>query len=193
MSGSTSGARGTPFSAFGPGVSDDAKAAMTAAFDAMSNWRADMAATQDRNTSVVFDKMAAAAKAVGWPAEFVDMTKSQMQQASKMQMQMVDQVMDVWEQQIKNPGAGFQTPDMADFSKMTGGAPGFPGFGMAPFPGMPNFTQMDFTQMPMSPIQFWMQAAEMWQQNWQQAMSAFTDNQGPSGKSGNGSRGGNYR
>jgi hypothetical protein len=203
MSRETSGARGKPFAAMGAGISDEAKLAMTAAFDAMSNWRADMAATAERNSSVVFDKMAVASKAVGWPAEFVDLTKQQMQQASKMQMQIVDQVMDVWEQQVKQPGAGFQMPGsgaMAGSSSPFPGMPQFPGMpnfpGMPQFPGMPNFPQMDFSTMPMSPIQFWMQAADMWQKNWQTAMTSWTDAQSNmmgGTKPGNGSRPGTSR
>ncbi len=186
MSGQSSGARGKSFAAMAPGFSDEAKSAMSAAFDAMSNWRADMNATAERNGSVVFDKMAVAAKTVGWPAEFVDMAKQQMQQASKMQLQMMDQVMDVWEQQVKQPGAGFPMPGMPGASSSaspgsTSPFPGFPGMpglpGMPPFPGMPNFGQMDFSNMPMSPIQFWMQAADMWQKNWQTAMTSWVDAQ----------------
>jgi hypothetical protein len=35
----------------------------------------------------------------------------------------------------------------------------------------------DFAGMPAAPLQFWMQAAEMWQKNWQQALSSWMEAQ----------------
>ncbi len=180
------------------GVNEDAKKAMTKAFDAMSNWRNEIAAIADRNSTQVFDRMGDAAKAVGWPGDFVEMTKTQMHNASKMQLHAMDQVMDAWEHQVKNPGAGFQMPaammeQMKAFQSMgpgmMGGASMFPGmgngsgnpFGMPNIPGMPNFGAMtgmgDMSKMPMAPLQFWMQAAEMWQKSWQQALSSWMEAQ----------------
>lgn len=185
-------------SAFGTGqafnnLADDARKATTAAFDAMSNWRHELNATTERNSDAVFDKMASAAKAMGWPAEFMDMSRQNMMSASKMQMQMMDQVMDTWQKQITNPGAAFQMPSWPAF-------PGMPSFGSSgaasrpssspgsasPFPG---FDMGAMGAMPaMVPLQFWMQAAEMWQKNWQQAMSSWTDAQSNmSGRPGGGS------
>ena len=174
---------------------EEAKKAYSAAIDALSGWRSELADVAERNSSTVFDKMGAAAKTMGWPSEMVEMTKNQMQQGTKMQMQMMDQVMDLWEQQLKTPGAGlgkmpempsFQNPfaafggngaagfpGMPDFTKMmTGGMGGMPGM-----PGMPDFTKMmtgGANGMP-NPMQFWMQAAEMCQKNWAQAMQAFLE------------------
>lgn len=160
-------------------MGEDARKAASAALDAMSNWRHEMTATSERNSDAVFDKMSAAAKAMGWPAEFVDMTRQQMQTASKMQMQMFDSVMGAWEKNVANPGSGFQMPSfpgmpqfpgMPSFSAPNGGRPGF---GNQPqLPGMG-----DMGPMAMAPLQFWMQAAEMWQKNWQQALSTWTDAQ----------------
>lgn len=169
----------TPFGAIGTGLSDDAKKAMNSAFDAMSEWRNEIALMADRNSSKVFDKMADAAKAVGWPAEFVDMTRRQMEASSKMQLHMMDQVMDAWEKQVKNPGAAFASPaammdQMKSFTQNMGNLPGFPGFGKG-FPGMPDMSNM--SNMPMVPLQFWMQAADMWQKSWQQALQSWMEAQ----------------
>mgnify|MGYP000983964028 CR=1 FL=1 len=173
--------RGKPaFSA--TGMSEDARKAMNAAFDALSEWRNEMAGVAERNSSTVFDKMGAAAKAVGWPADFVDMTRQQMQQASKVQLQLMDQIMDVWESQMKQPGSPFKVPDAFKglglgfqnpfAAGMTGG---FPGFGGST--GFPMFPGFDAANMPANPMQFWMQAAEMWQKNWQQAFSHWMEMQ----------------
>lgn len=184
MSNTYASSRNRPaFSAFGAGMGDDARRAMNAAFDAMANWRNEIASITDRNSDAVYDKMAAAAKSVGWPAEFVDMTRQNMQNASKMQMQIMDQVMDAWEQQMKNPGAAFANP-----ATMMEQMKSFPGFGngvhipsMGNFPSFPGFPSIpgmpDMGNMPMVPLQFWMQAAEMWQKSWQQALSTWMEAQ----------------
>ena len=120
MSSSYSSQRGKPAaSPLGAGLSDETRKAMNSAFDAMSDWRNDLSTITDKNSTAVFDKMGAAAKAMGWPSDFVDMTRQQMQSASKMQMQMMDQLMDVWEQQMKSPGSPISMPKM-------GGTGGFP-------------------------------------------------------------------
>jgi len=68
-----------------PELSDEARKAVNAAFDAMSTWRTE---TVD-NFEIVIDKMAAAARALGWPQ----------------QIQTTDRLMDAWEEQIKSPSS----------------------------------------------------------------------------------------
>jgi hypothetical protein len=82
--------------------------------------------------------------------------------------------MDAWERQVKTPGAGVSMPGtISPFP--------FPQFGNFPtMPGMPNMKDipgMDFGNMPTAPLQFWMQAAEMWQKSWQQALSSWMEAQ----------------
>lgn len=151
-------------------LGEDTKKAVIQAFDAMSNWRAELAELGEKNSNAVFDKMAEAAKSLGWPTDFVELSRKQIQGASKLQLQAVDQVMDVWEKQVKALGGPGQFPNfnMPSF----GNVPPFPGAGNASFPGMP-----DFAAGAANPMQFWMQAAEMWQKGWQQAMSTWMDAQ----------------
>ncbi len=151
------------------GVSEEVRSALKSAFEAMCDWRSDAANMAERHGNKVFDKMGTAAKAMGWPPELVDMTRQQMQQASKMQLQVLDQIMDAWETQVKSPGAGFPAGgSVTPFQ--------FPNFGN--FPGMPDLKEMpDFAGMPTAPLQFWMQAAEMWQKSWQQALSSWMEAQ----------------
>lgn len=173
----------SPFSV--AGVNDDARRTMNAAVDAFSNWRDEFAQHSEKNSKAVFDQMANAAKSFGWPAEFVDMTRAQMQNASKMQLQFMDQVLDVWEKQLKNPADAFKPEAWTDaFKKMTSNIPGFSGFPNTPgtsFPGMPNFGSMPgfpgSAGLPGNPFQFWMQAAEMWQKSWEQGIKAWMDAQ----------------
>jgi hypothetical protein len=187
MSTSSSGFANNPMLA---ALTEEQRKAMTSAFEAMSNWRQEMTSMQEKNSAVVFQKMSDAAKAAGWPAEFVDMTQKQMQSATKMQSQALEQVMGVWEKQATQPAGKFEMPSfpgMPGFGSMPGfgampsfpGMPAFPSFpgmpGAGTFPGMPDMTAMG--SMPMMPVQFWMQAAEMWQKSWQQAVTSMMDAQ----------------
>lgn len=49
------------------GLSDEARKAVTAAFDAMSTWRSETASNSEKNSERVIEKMAAAARVLGWP------------------------------------------------------------------------------------------------------------------------------
>ena len=178
MSSSYSSPRGkSAASPLGAGLSEEARRAMNSAFDALSSWRNEAAAATERNSNIVFEKMSQAAKAMGWPSEFVDMTRQQLQQASRMQLQIMDQLMDVWEQQMKSPGSPI---DMSKFGASSPFGSVFPGAfaGMGgtaqPFPFFPGF---DMSNIAANPFQFWMQAAEMWQKSWSQAFEAWMDMQ----------------
>ena len=161
------------FSALG----EEQRKAMTAAFDAMSNWRQEMNSMQEKNSAAVFDKMSGAAKSLGWPTEFVDLTRQQIQNVSKLQSQAIEQVMDVWEKQATaaaNAGGKLEMPKFPGFGNMPN-FPGMPQFGgssgNSTFPGMPDMTT------PMMPMQLWMQAAEMWQKSFQQAIETWSEAQ----------------
>jgi len=64
-------------------------------------WRAE---TVDSFEEVI-DKMATAARKLGWPQQIVDATRAQMQYVVKMQIQTMDRMMDAWEEQIKSPSS----------------------------------------------------------------------------------------
>lgn len=155
-------------------LGEDSRKAVIQAFEAMSNWRSELAEISEKNSDAVFDKMSEAAKALGWPTEFVELSRKQMQNASRMQLQAVDQVMGLWEHQARSlgtPGQFPSFPNMPGFGSVGGSSEGA-GAGSSMFPGMP-----DLGSAQMAPIQFWMQAAEMWQKGWQQAMSTWMDAQ----------------
>ena len=154
---------------FGPQMGEDARKAALAAFDAMSDWRNDMQTSAERHGTKVFDRMTAAAKAMGWPAEAVEATKTQMMAATKMQMQMMDQVMDLWEEQIRspNPAAAMQAM-MSKMQSMSGA--GFAG-GMPSMPGLGNMPGLSGNAI--NPFVFWMQVGEQWQKNWMQMMQQW--------------------
>jgi len=139
-----------------PGLLDEARKAVNAAFDAMSTWRIETASNSEKNSEEVIEKMAAAARALGWPEQIVDATRAQLQSITKMQIQMMDQMMDAWEEQIRSPNP------MAMLSKLKS-LPSVSPAGTWP-------SAEAFPMSAMNPIQFWTQMAEQWQKVWADAM-----------------------
>ena len=145
------------------GLSDEAREAVNTAFDAMSAWRVEIANSNEKNSEQVIEKMAAAARALGWPEQIVDATRAQLQSITKMQIQMIDQMMDIWEEQIKSPNP------MTASSGMLSKLKSFPG--ASPVGTWPNTDA--FAGAAMNPMQFWVQVAEQWQKAWANAMGAI--------------------
>jgi hypothetical protein len=142
-----------------PGLSDEARQAVNAV---MSAWRIDTAKSNEKNSEQVIEKMAAAARALGWPEQIVDATRAQLQSITKMQIQTMDQLMDAWEEQIKSPNP--LTAPSAMLSKLKS------------LPGVPAGTWPNadaFAGAAMNPMQFWAQLAEQWQKAWGDAMGSF--------------------
>jgi hypothetical protein len=52
-------------------LSDEARKAVNEAFDAISNWRSETFSNSEKNSGQVIEKMAAAARALGWPEQGV--------------------------------------------------------------------------------------------------------------------------
>ena len=142
----------------GSRLSDEARKAVNAAFDAMSIWRIETAKNSEKNSEQVIEKMAAAARALGWPEQIVDAIRAQMQSITKMQIQTMDQMMDAWEEQIKSPNPMTVSPS-AMLSKLKS----LPG--ISPTRSWPNASAL-----ATNPMQFWMQWAEQWQKAWADAM-----------------------
>jgi hypothetical protein len=142
------------------GLSDEAREAVNAAFDAMSAWRIEIANTNDKNSEQVIKKMAAAARALGWPEQIVDAIRTQLQSITKMQVQIIDQMMDIWEEQIKSPNPMTATSAMLSKLKSLPGA--------SPAVTWPNADA--FAAAASNPMQFWVQFAERWQKAWADAM-----------------------
>jgi hypothetical protein len=67
-------------------LSDEARKAVNETFDAISNWRIETLSNSEKNSGQVIEKMAAAARALGWPEQAVDTTREQLQNITKMQI-----------------------------------------------------------------------------------------------------------
>ena len=143
-----------------PELSDEARKAVNAAFDAMSAWRMEIANNSEKNSEKVIDKMAAAARALGWPEQIVDATRAQMQGITKMQIQTMDHMMDAWEEQIKSPN-----PSAAMLSKLKS----LPSLG--PAGGWPGADA--FPMEALNPLRFYMQFTEQCQKAWADAMAIW--------------------
>ena len=111
------------------------------------------------NSEQVIEKMAVAARALGWPEQVVDTIRAQMQSITKMQIQTMDQMMDAWEEQIKSPNPMTVSPS-AMLSKLKS----LPD--ISPTGSWPNASALAVT----NPMQFWMQWAQQWQKAWADAM-----------------------
>jgi len=143
-----------------PGLSTEARKALNAAFDAMSNWRTETVNTSEKGIELVIEKMAAAARALGWPEQIVDVTRAQMQSITKMQIQTMDRLMDAWEEQLKSP----------DPSAMLSKLKSLPSFGTAS-----SWPSADaFQKAAMNPFQAYTEFAAQCQKAWADAARVWT-------------------
>ena len=145
-----------------PNLSEETRRAVTAAFDEMSMWRTETFTNGEKRFEQVMEKMAEAARALGWPEQVVDATRSQIQSITKMQIQTVDQVMDVWEEQIKSPN-----PSQPILSKLKS----------FPNPG-PADAWSSASLMASNPLQFYMQFVQQWQKAWTDAVAHWGQGRG---------------
>ena len=136
-----------------PGLSEETRDAVNAAFDAILTWRTEMV-DSEKNLEQVIEKMAAAARALGWPEQIVDATRSQMQTVTKTQIQLMDQMTDVWEEQIKFPNQSSMLSKLNSLSSL------------GPAGSWPNSADVSM----MNPMQF----MEQWQKVWSDAMAFWT-------------------
>jgi cob(I)alamin adenosyltransferase len=149
-----------------PGLSNEARDAVNAAFDAMSMWRTEAVNNSEKNLEQVIEKMAAAAGALGWPEQIVEATRSQMQTLTKTQIQMMDQMMDAWEEQIKSPSPSAMLSKLKSMS------------GFSPAGTWPNVADVS----AMNPMQFFVQFAQQWQKAWSDAIAFWTRAAGAQGR-----------
>jgi hypothetical protein len=142
-----------------PKLSDDARKAVNAAFEGMSTWRNEIV-NSEKNSEQVIEKMAEAARELGWPEQIVDATRMQMEAITKMQIETMDHMMDTWEEQIKSPNLSSTM-----LSKLTS-LPNFGPVGSWPNTGNPQMAALNA-------FQFYMQVAQQWQKTWADTMASW--------------------
>ena len=142
------------------GLSDEARSAVNAAFDAMATWRSQTVNLSEKGLEQVFENMAAAARALGWPDQIVEATCGQMRAVSKTQIQTIDNVMDAWQKQIKS--ASPPSVMLSKLRSLSNGGPADVWPGIAP-------SQI----AAMNPFLVYMQIMEQWQKAWADATAAW--------------------
>jgi hypothetical protein len=130
--------------------------AVNAAFDAMTTWRTEI---QDGGEEVI-EKMAEAARALGWPTQIVDTATAQLQSVTKMQVQVMDKIMDAWQEQIKSPNPSAALSKLKSLPS-SGPADGWP---------FANASQM----AAMNPFEIYLQVTQQWQKAWADGMAFWT-------------------
>ena len=152
--------------------SQDAQNAFNAVIDAFSQWREDIAKAAEKNSSKVYDELASAAEVMGWPHEFVEGVRAQLDKTTELQLQMIDQAMDAWVRQAKS-----SIPTPVGLDSFTSQVPMLknPFFDMGRMSsGSPRIDPMSAM---MNPMQAWVQTAEFWQNAWLQAFKGWSDMQ----------------
>ena len=134
------------------GMTKEMRDRVAAAFDALSNWRDEVETANERCLGKVLDQTSAVARSMGWPDEAVKTTRDYLQQTAKVQTQLIDQLIEVWKQQLKSPIGPMAIP-----RGLTGQTSGPSASMMAG--AMPDIDVF-------APWKIWLQAAEMWQRTW---------------------------
>jgi hypothetical protein len=140
----------------------DAREAVTSAFDALEKWRDEIFAVNERHLTKALDLVANSQRSLGWPDYFATATKDYLLKASKIQIQMISQVMDAWEKQLKSSATSLALPEAFQFQMP-------PSSGSALKDAGSDMSRLQELAMA-NPFMLWMQAAEMWQRNWAEAM-----------------------
>jgi hypothetical protein len=135
-----------------PGMTREMRENVVSAFNTLSNWRDEIETANERCLGKVLDQTSAVARSMGWPDQAIKTTREFLEKTSKAQVEMIDQIMDGWKQQLKSANAPMAIPRSLT-GQLAGHSP-------AMFPvTMPEFN-------PFAPWTFWLQAAEMWQRTW---------------------------
>lgn len=139
-----------------PGVTKEVRESAIATFDCLSNWKDEIETVNERCLPKVLDQTSAVARSMGWPDQVVRSTREYVENASKTQTEMIDQIMEGWKRQLRSPTAPMAISQSFAHPTTFFGAE------------IPQFN-------PIAPWTFWLQAAEMWQRTWMQNMNGRRD------------------
>ena len=141
----------------------DAREAVTSAFEALEKWRDEVFTVNERHLTKALDLVAGSQRALGWPDHVATATREYLLKTSKIQTQMISQVMDAWEKQLKSSAGPPALPEAFQFQMVPSSVPSLKGSA----PDMLRIQELTL----LTPFMLWMQAAEMWQRNWAEAMT----------------------
>jgi hypothetical protein len=140
----------------------DAREAVMSAFEALEKWREELLSVNERHFTKALDLVASTQRTLGWPDHFSTSTKEYLLKASKMQTQMISQVMDAWENQLKSSPTPQTLPEAFRFQP--------PPVGLPLRDSVSEMVRLQELAL-VAPFRLWMQAAEMWQRNCAEAMT----------------------
>ena len=103
-----------------PGMTKEMREGLVAAFDALSNWSDEIETVNERCLKKVLDQTSAVARSMGWPDQAVRMMREHLENASKAQTEIIDQIMEGWKQQLKSPTAPMAIPRNLPWVKFQG-------------------------------------------------------------------------
>ena len=141
-------------------LNGEARQALMDGFNAVSQWRDEISRANDRYLTNVLDQVAAAQRTQGWPNSVTAATREHLLRASKVQTQMIDQLMGDWEQQLKSRAAA-SDPSMLRM----------------PSPANPVAEMMRLGEITLTPFKLWLSAAEALQRSWAEALRASAETQ----------------
>jgi hypothetical protein len=145
-------------------LNKDTRRQVADAFDALAHWRDEISAANERCLAKAVDRMAAAQRAIGWPEHAIGAAKAPLLKTAQVQTHMIDQIMDAWERQLKS---------VHDLSGLPEAQPRAPEPSGSAF-GDPVSGMVRLSEMALVPFKLWVEAAEAWQRNWADLMSART-------------------
>jgi ribonuclease D len=134
------------------GLTKEASDGVNAALKALTTWRNEVAAANEKNGKRVIDQMTAAASALKWPDQVVNAARSQLQSISDVQIKTMDQMVDAWEAQIRSPNPLTTSPKWSELHSLWG---------------------LDSGPTARNPIELWMQFMEQWQRAWGEAIGTM--------------------
>jgi hypothetical protein len=134
-------------------LNGEVRQAVLDAFSAVSQWRDEIATANDRYLTKALDQVAAAQRAQGWPSSVTAATREHLLRASKIQTQMIDQLIGDWERQLKSKRSS-PDPLMLCMSTATD----------------PVSEMMRLGEITLTPFKIWLNAAEAWQRSWADVM-----------------------
>ena len=132
------------------GLTKEAGAGVNAALKALTTWRNEVAAVNEKNGKRVIDQMAEAASALGWPEPVITTARTQLQGIADVQVKTMDQMAEAWEKQIRSPNPMSASPQLSELHSLYG-----------------------LTTQSSNPIEVWMQFVEQWQRAWGEAIGGF--------------------
>jgi hypothetical protein len=144
----------------------DARQAVTSAFEALDKWRDELVSLNERHLTKALDLVASSQRSLGWPDHFTTATRDYLLKASKTQTQMISQVMDAWEKQLRSSASPPALPEAFQFQMPASSR-------STPKDAEAEMLQLQDLAMatPLTPFMLWVQAAQMWQRSWAQAIT----------------------